>query len=344
MPTVKANKLNIYYETNGNGKPIVFPWMQYTFPACKSCNEEYSNLEAKVKSIIERLLINETLSQKDLTDLLDWFDKVRIGIWLGQSLLHGEKLNPNFYIKQRVGISDRLLVVYRSIEEDKGLAFSGTESLAFKYSPSCFSLTINHLTFVNYSSAMLLSKNMGFPYPDKIELYPNGQIGVHKINPGLGKIIRPLLKTKIIEPAVKIYQTILKSNSGKIVLDPIPDYLIQNSIAYSESYFYSKPFVIDDFSDFFDFLNEDQVISFNIKQGYLRDVLMLNTALVVFKHQGLEIERALNSFEHLPEEQKKEQIDFYTKVLALNNKYIEMIEKELRPTTKNIVHAASRSK
>jgi len=317
-----------------NDKPVIFPWEQYTFPACKACNEEYSDLEGRLKSLIERLLANEKVGQSDITDLLDWFDKVRIGIWLGQSLLHGEELSPNFYINQRVGISDRLLVIYRSIEEDKGIAFTGTESLAFKYSPSCFSLTINHLTFVSYSSAMLLSKNMGFPFPDKNELYPDGQMGVHNINSGLSEITRPLLNTKIIEPAVKIYQTILKSNAGKVIVEPIPDYLVRNSISYSESYFVSKPFIIDDFSEYFDFLDNDEMISFNIVHGYPRFILMPNTALIVFNHQNYEIERALDYFEHLPEKQRQGMIDFYKNIIELNNGYIKGIEEELRPTTR----------
>lgn len=314
-----------------NNKPVQFPWMQYTFPACKICNEKYSDLEGRLKYIIERLLVNEKLSQSDITDLLDWFDKVRIGIWLGQSLLHGEELSPNFYINQRVGISDRLVVIYRSIEGVKGIAFTGSESLAYKYSPSCLSLTINHLTFVSYSSAMLLSKNMGFPFADKVELYPDGQTAAHKIHPGLWKISRPLLETKIIEPAVKIYQTILKSNAGKFLEEPIPEYLLLNSISCSESYLLSKPFIIDDFSDYFDFLDNDEMISFDIRYGYPKGILMLNTAMIVFKHQNYEFQRALDSFEHLPEKQKQEMIDFYKSIIELNNEYIDSIKEKLRP-------------
>lgn len=316
-----------------NDKMIVFPWMQYTFPACKSCNEKYSILEGRIKIILKKLLSHKNLTQSDITDLLDWFDKVRIGIWLGQSLLHGEKLNPNFYINQRIGISDRLLVIYRSSEKEKGISFSGTESLAFKYSPSCFSLTINELTFISYSSAMLLSENMGFPYPDSIELYPNGQMKINKINLGKSKISRPLLKEKIIEPAVKIYQTILKSNVGEIINEPISNYITNNSIYYSKYQIISKPFIIDDFSEYFKFLEKEEKISFQINQGYPRYILMSHTAKIVLKHQNIEIERALKAFEHLPQNQKSIQIDFFKNIIALNNKLIETIEKELRPTT-----------
>ncbi|MHB1107950.1 MAG: hypothetical protein ACYCZ2_16465 [Lutibacter sp.] len=193
----------------GSKGQINFPWMQYTFPACKVCNENYSSLEGRVKPIIENLLSHNVIKQVDIIDLLDWFDKVRVGIWLGQSLLNGEKLNPNFHINQRVGISDRLLVINQSIEKGKIITFTGTESLAFKFSPSCFALTINELTFFNYSSAFLLSENMGFPYPEQINTHPDGKLEVLNISKGKSKITRPLLDGKIINPSIKIYQTIL---------------------------------------------------------------------------------------------------------------------------------------
>ena len=303
---------------------INFPWMQYTFPSCKVCNENYSDLEGQVKLIIEKLLVHEKLAQNDIIKLLDWFDKVRIGLWLGQSLLNGYKLKPNFHINQRVGISDRLLVIYRSTETDKGILFTGTESLAFKFSPSCFALTINELTFFNYSSAFLMSKNMGFPYPEKIETYPNGQIGVRKLNKGNLKITRPLLEGKIIQPAVKIYQTILKANIGSIIEEPIPNYITENSTICTESVIKSKPFIIDDYSGYFDFIQDDENIIFELASGYPKDAILYNTALIVFNHQKFEIERALKTFDHLPEDKKKEQVNFYKYIIDENN---EMLEK-----------------
>ncbi len=313
-------------------KQIIFPWMQYTFPACNICNEKYSGLEGRVKDVIHRLLNTEKLTQNNLSDLLDWIDKVRIGIWLGQSLLKGEKLIPNFYISQRIGISDRMLIINRSIEKDKGIAFTGTESLAFKFSPSCFSLTINHLTFFSYSSALLLSENMGFPFPENIKLYSDGKMALESMNIGKLKLTRPLLNGQIIIPAIKIYQTILKSNEGNIVSLPFNEYFIKNAILCKEDTLISKFFIIDDFSDYFDFLGTTDKILFKILGGYPRDILMLNTALVVFSHQKMEIERAMKSFEHLPDEEKKEQIDFFKFVLNENQILIDKIEKELRPT------------
>lgn len=306
---------------------VSFPWMQYTFPACKVCNENYSELEGHVKTIIENLLAQNELSQNDLIKLLDWFDKVRIGLWLGQSLLNGDKLNPNFHINQRVGISDRLLVIYRSTETEKGILFTGTETLAFKFSPSCFALTINELTFFNYSSAFLLSKNMGFPYPEKVETYPHGQVGIYNMRKGNFEITRPILPSKIIQPAIKIYQTILKANVGNIIENPIPSYVSENSIVCNETVLKSKPFIVNDFTSYFDFMQADKNLRFELASGHPKDLILHSTAIVVFKHQNYEIERALKTFEHLPENEKKEQVDFYNYVLNENNKILEKLEK-----------------
>jgi len=305
---------------------VNFPWMRYTFPACKACNENYSELEGQVKAIIENLLVQKELSQNDLVTLLDWFDKVRIGLWLGQSLLNGDKLNPNFYINQRVGISDRLLVIYRSIETDKGILFTGTETLAFKFSPSCFALTINELTFLNYSSAFLLSRNMGFPYPETVKTYPNGQVEIYNMKKGDFKITRPILPCKIIKPAIKIYQTILKANVGSIIENPIPSYVTENSIECSKTVLKSKPFIINDLTDYFDFMQDNEGLKFELTSGHPKDLILHSTAIVVFKHQNYEIERALKTFEHLPEDEKKEQVDFYNYVLNQNNKILAKLE------------------
>jgi hypothetical protein len=37
--------------------------------------------------------------------LLDWLDKVRVGLWLGYNMLHKEEFAPKFRIDQRIGIS-----------------------------------------------------------------------------------------------------------------------------------------------------------------------------------------------------------------------------------------------
>jgi hypothetical protein len=64
------------------GKQPRFDWSSFAFPACSSCNEKYSDLEGAVKPIVERLLGRIPITGYEFVKLLDWLDKVRIGLWL----------------------------------------------------------------------------------------------------------------------------------------------------------------------------------------------------------------------------------------------------------------------
>jgi hypothetical protein len=72
---------------NGNIVQRYYSFDAFKFPACKSCNETYGILEENVKKIIIRILAEEALSELEFNTLLDWFDKVRIGLWLGYRYL-----------------------------------------------------------------------------------------------------------------------------------------------------------------------------------------------------------------------------------------------------------------
>lgn len=321
-----------------DGKKIEFPWMNFTFPACDTCNSKYSYLESRVQHVINQLLNNKELTQSNIVDLLDWFDKIRVGIWLGQATLKERDFTPNFYIDQRVKISDRFLIISRSIEEEKGLTFTGTESLAFLCSPTCFSLTINHLTFINYSSAFLLSKNMGFPYLNPIP-YINSKIEVEieKISKGLDKITCPLIPTKIMNPSIKIYQTIFKVNGvdksvNEDSMFSVSNYLKDNSIEYSSSYFISKPLIIKDSgSSYFGFLDSIQKISLEleVKHAYPKTLLLQMVAIIVFEHQNYEFKRVIGSLSTLPETEKTLMTTNFQKIIEFNQHYIDDITNEV---------------
>lgn len=138
----------------------------FTFPACKSCNSEFSDLEGSAKTIIERLLKAEPVSAADFDVLLDWFDKVRVGLWIGFMALNKNYrgTNPQFHIKKRIAARDRMLIVYQDHGELDGILIAGIETPIFHVMPSCFGLSINHLHFFNASTEGLLSKFLGFPY------------------------------------------------------------------------------------------------------------------------------------------------------------------------------------
>jgi len=151
----------------------------FTFPACKNCNERFGNLEVKAKPIVEKLINDNPLSAFDFDILLDWFDKVRIGLWLGYFLYLEKniwKIDPHFYISSRIGQADRALLIYKSAQEYEGVRFAGVKTPAFIHSPSCFTLSINNYFLTNVSHQYLLAKNTGFPYLSEIEMMEDEKI------------------------------------------------------------------------------------------------------------------------------------------------------------------------
>jgi hypothetical protein len=153
-----------------NNKGLVmrkFAFERFAFPACKSCNEESSRVENSLKPIFGSVLRGDPLLCDQLTLLLRWFDKVRIGLWL--SYLYLQKgfyeIAPHFYINSRVDTSDRMLLIYKSDFLGKRLAIYGSNLLSFHYTPSCFTLVVNNCYFLNASCDFLISRGFGLPYP-----------------------------------------------------------------------------------------------------------------------------------------------------------------------------------
>lgn len=147
-------------------KKRIYSLKAFTFPACAACNSEFSALEATAKNIVERLLATQPVSAGDFDILLDWFDKVRVGLWIGLLYLNKNyrAVDPQFYIKSRIATRDRLLMIYQDKGELDGISICGIESPIFHVMPSCFGLTINHLHFFNVSAQDLLSSFLGFPH------------------------------------------------------------------------------------------------------------------------------------------------------------------------------------
>jgi hypothetical protein len=87
------------------GQPVFRPASTFHFPACQSCNKFYDKtLEAHAKKAIELLLAGKSIDVYQCYWLLDWLDKVRVGLWLGFNMLHNEEFQPKFRIDQRIGI------------------------------------------------------------------------------------------------------------------------------------------------------------------------------------------------------------------------------------------------
>lgn len=202
----------------GESKMRQYAFSAFHFPACESCNNEFSLLESQAKIIIEKTLSKDYLSAQEIDILLDWFDKVRIGLWLGMLVLDKDMpyVEPKFFIKNRIAEKDRCLFVYESDTDWKGIVFIGTNYPIFMSCPSCFALQLNNLFFVNISSDFLFSRNIGFPYPMKVIMNNDNEGSEMIMNPGRNKIQLPLIKINYLLPSIEFYQPNVPS---KLVLD-----------------------------------------------------------------------------------------------------------------------------
>jgi hypothetical protein len=153
-----------------SGADVVRPASTFHFPACRLCNESYGRtLETRAKEAIESLLANESIEVSHCHWLLDWLDKVRVGLWLGYNMLHKEEFAPKFRIDQRIGTKDRIAII--SVDPDdqtKGFSLSGMDNQIFRTSQAGMFLRINNLRILSLSFDGLVSRYAGLPYPKEM--------------------------------------------------------------------------------------------------------------------------------------------------------------------------------
>ena len=193
-------------------------FLQFKFPACTECNTKYSAMEAKVKPVLENVLAGKSISGADASLLMDWFDKVRVGLWL-TNMFYNPKLKhdvqPHFFIDTRVAKTDRMLSVRKlqlSDSENKGIYFNGTQTLLFDYCPSAFTMVINDYYFFNASNNNLVSPRVGFPALSDVKvedestgsLSANFMVGRHKVS---NPIIQSFIPNK---ESITFYQPIYR--------------------------------------------------------------------------------------------------------------------------------------
>jgi hypothetical protein len=197
------------------GKVPRFDWSSFVFPSCRSCNESYSILEAEAKLLIERLIARDPIKASDYILLLDWLDKVRVGLWLGYSYLHKNPLqiSPTFHIDSRIGQKDRMLAIYTVDTHRKGLNTYGAETLCFQYQPSCFSLNINNIYVLNMSWDFMCSARCGFPFPRNavIDLDNTGMLECSALLIN-HKVKHPIFRKRLVKPSIHLYEPIIQIN------------------------------------------------------------------------------------------------------------------------------------
>jgi hypothetical protein len=190
-----------------------FSYDSFKFPACASCNNDYSLFEDKAQKVMVKVINRLAINDLEVICLLDWFDKVRIGLWLAYHCLDKNMfgITPKFHISNRVGMQDRLLKIYLRDSEWKGLTFSGVTTPSFYHSPCCFMLYVNEFAFLNASSVNLFSRRLGFPYYEKQYADSNDLNIVGVIRPGLERTMLPLINKRFSLKGTELYQPIYKT-------------------------------------------------------------------------------------------------------------------------------------
>lgn len=193
-----------------------FAFNAFAFPACDSCNSEFSDLETQVKPVIMAALDERALGPSQISILLDWFDKVRVGLWLSIEYLdrNASGIIPNFYIKQRLRTRDRMLQIYRLNSRERGLGFTGTFGCSFSYAPVAFALRVNDLCFLNVSTIDLCSRRLGFPFVHRKEWH-DGQFACF-VQEGFHRVMKPVLRRRAFPPGgVALFQPILDPGDAR---------------------------------------------------------------------------------------------------------------------------------
>lgn len=218
------------------GEEIVFNFSSFTFPSCTKCNTEYAELESSVKPIIQKILIDEYVLNEELILLLDWFDKVRISLWLAIKYHNNEsiKLEPKYYIKNRMRLKDRLLAITNCYDNYKGIAWTGVNTYFFITSPTCFTMRINNVLFTNCSMDFILSEKLGFPYPawEKKNLVDEALTDMLLLD-GKKVIQHVAFKSKLYRSHIMISQPIFKVTKEKFPDKYNNDFVKEHSLDFN---------------------------------------------------------------------------------------------------------------
>jgi hypothetical protein len=194
--------------------PIDFPTKKFSAAmsrlggrACETCNNKCSDLEGQARIAYAKLMDGDAITQADGRSLLDWLDKVRIGLWLW-SVDVGKNdygITPKFRINERMAHKDRILLAakYPSGPPMKGLAIWGATEL-FMWSPSAIGFLINNVVLISVSSDFLVSRHLK-SLSVKQHIYDSGDVAadVHPADaPGkrLTFFAAPLIIGQVILP------------------------------------------------------------------------------------------------------------------------------------------------
>lgn len=156
-----------------SGKENSRPAVTFKFPACHTCNQRYGErLEAQASKIIRAISDGRSITIGNAYRLLDWLDKVRIGLWLGYLSLHPEgDFEPRFHIDTRIGRKDRVAII--SVDPDDTdliFTFGGTDNNLFRTTQCGVFLRINNIRIISLSGDFIIAREAGLPHSDEARL------------------------------------------------------------------------------------------------------------------------------------------------------------------------------
>ena len=169
------------------GADVIRPASTFHFPACADCNQNYGEkLETHAKAAMEALSSGRSLTVSQCYRLLDWLDKIRVGLWLGYHMLHREVFVPKFRIAERIGKKDRVAIISVDPNDNfKGFSIGGCDDNVFRTSQAAVYLRVNNVRIISVSYDSVTSSFSGVPYIK--ELFSTAQnLNLHVRNLEIG--------------------------------------------------------------------------------------------------------------------------------------------------------------
>ncbi|EGQ7843332.1 MULTISPECIES: hypothetical protein [Vibrio] len=310
------------------GKPRVYPFARFTFPACSVCNAKYGKLESQVKPVVLKILNEDGVTSEELSSLLDWIDKVRIGLWLGMQLLDKNYLDveSNFHIEKRIGQYDRLLIIQKTDRLAPRINFSAIDTPAFSFAPSAFSITINNFNFISVSSAFLFARRVGFPYVTDMVLSPDSDQCGGRVVQGRKRLMRPLMRKPIRHNGVVVYQPQFRNgmiNGDFSVYDC--DYVRDHSLDYDKG---DGNIFVEKGGKLVEYCHGDTIYSMQNLPCHKDEKVMTASAIETLKWQNWLFTQMPDTRLLTPDQKRyiKDKFNFATKV---NKNFISALQKTL---------------
>lgn len=219
---------------------------QFVFPACEVCNNRFAELEGKAKQAFLGLFEKRTINLQYADILLDWFDKVRVGVWLAAQVWDKSPLfiTPRFHIQDRIAKHDRILYFSSCKQSQKGLRFTGINDPIFKCIPSFVSLRVCNMAFVSVSEIGICAGALGLPRIKQHRVIDDAYSDVDIVIPKPGKRSNwPAAPTKFHMLAQACY----KDCSRYIEIEnSIRDRMIDKSKSKPHLYYNGRMVCLDD--------------------------------------------------------------------------------------------------